>query len=141
MCLDNVNNEKQVASENIVVYKVALHNDSRFYAPFRDYFSYELGKVMTSRLTKVDERVYAGFHSFVRYEDADKLAEWLEANHTHRNYCVMKSYIPQGSEYYLGTFDDAASYASNQLMIVRPLTWWDTTKLWWGERLRFGKSR
>ncbi len=148
MCLDNVTGEKQIASEHIVVYKVAYQNqyryassdNSTFRAPFRDYYTYDLGTVMTSRLTKDRDSVYAGFHSFVRYEDAEKLAQSLEANHPRRKYYVMKSYIPKGSEYYLGEFDGAASYASDKLMIVRPLTWWETIKLWWSERPRFGKS-
>ena len=147
MCLDNVIGDKLVASEHIVVYKVAYqhlsnysHDTASFRAPFRDYYTYDLGTVMTSNLTKDRESVYAGFHSFVRYEDADKLAQSLEANHTRRKYYVMKAYIPKGSEYYLGTFDDAASYASNKLMIVRPLTWWETIKLWWSERPKFGQS-
>lgn len=148
MCLDNVIGEKQIASEHIVVYKVVYQNQCRyasnddliFRAPFRDYYSYTLGAVMTSNLTKDMGRVYAGFHSFVHYEDADKLATGLEVNRTRRKYYVMKSYIPQGSEYYRGTFDGAASYASNKLMIVRPLTWWETIKLWWNDRPKFGQS-
>jgi hypothetical protein len=148
MCLDNVIGEKQIASEHIVVYKVAYQNqyrstqlkDTTFRAPFRDYW-YTLGTVMNSNLTKdMWGRVYVGFHSFVNYEDADKLATSLRVNNTRRKYYVMKSYIPKGSEYYVGTFDGAASYASNKLMIVRPLTWWETIKLWWNDRPKFGQS-
>lgn len=139
MCLNNVIEEQVVASEDIVVYKVVYqraYHDETFYAPYRDYFSYSLGEVMTSKLTKDWDSVHEGFHSFANYLDAKKLVDGFNTHKIARRYYVMNAYIPKGSEYYVGTFNAAVSYASNKLMIVRPLTTWEHIKGWWQSRQR-----
>lgn len=139
MCLENVTGEKITASTPIVVYKVAYHrsatdmkyNKHQYRAPFREWVDYNVGTVMTSRLTYERGNVYAGFHSFPNYADARALADSFNNNNrlsygsNKKRYCVLKGYIPAGSEYYLGEFREAASYASDKLLLVREMTMFD----------------
>jgi hypothetical protein len=112
-------------------YQYAKNNPSIFYAPFRNDLTYNLGEVMTSRLTKDEDNVYAGFHSFKNYADAHHLAYVNGWNYKNRRFHVMKAYIPKGSKYYEGTFYGKASYASSKMMIVRPLGFWERLLLRW----------
>lgn len=135
MCLENIKNGLQVASEDIIVYKVLdcpKWGSSIYYAPFQRHFSYPLGEIQTCELRRLHYGVEDGFHSYVNYHDAWALASKRnEYNHyrTDDGAYVMKAIIPKGSEYYLGDFNGDESYASNKLLVVRRMALVDTLPL------------
>lgn len=139
MCLNSPGKLK-VASEDIVVYKVAARlltfRDSilgkYFYAPYR-LTPYVLGETMESELNYIEyepseEEAYpiveAGLHSLGNYADAVELI----ASQHNSHFKVMYAIIPKGSNYYEGTFNGKLSYASDKIVIHRPMNIWDKLK-------------
>lgn len=70
-------------------------------------FPIKLGILYQDKLNRKGDRVYKGFHSFVKEQSAMYDGGGVIAR------CI----IPKGSEYYIGTFNGDESYASNQIIV------------------------
>lgn len=68
----------------------------------------EIGETYHSQLERNDGEVEVGLHSFASAEDAKNDGGGI----------VVKCVIPKGSKYYIGTYHDNVSYASDTLKYV-----------------------
>lgn len=113
MCLSNLTTEEpQIAKRNITVYKVLIKRSYDYLTLWRGV-PIEIGKTYTSKLVKhgIDAsnnlRIEEGLHSYKHYKSIKD------------SICVkVKCIIPKGSKYYIGTFCEYVSIASDKLTYV-----------------------
>jgi hypothetical protein len=119
MCLSKVTtDEPQIAKRNITVYKVLIKRKGRYLTLWREC-PVQIGKTYTSKLVKrmINDHfdssnwgigIEEGLHSY-RYYKAIK-----------DSCCIkVKCIIPKGSQYYVGTFCEYVSIASDKLTYVK----------------------
>lgn len=129
-----------IAEEDIVCFKLAYPDsecDQIAVSAVREH-EYVLGALASSPLELVEEKhpyytgytehsISKGIHSFVS----------LDSTYAYMHYarCIFKEgvtiyrcVIPKGSKYYFGTFANRNCYASDRLIMVRPVTKWEIVK-------------
>ena len=131
MCLFvNVIDDAQTATTNIPIYKVAIKSsiDENLYF---SYFMKSEIKLNTPYQSGLDypevlfcygsKVVEVGLHSFKNLEDAlffakHKTAFDVNIKNINTRLVILGGYIPKGSKYYLGSFNEWESFASDQII-------------------------
>jgi len=116
MCLRTEQNKPQVATKDIICYKVISKDMTSLY---HYDFKWTFGKMYYSLIEAINDtkdcdskEIYQAFHSYETLEDLKK------AYFTVTSPCLaVKCTIPKGSTVYKGSHDDLNGYASNQLII------------------------
>lgn len=135
MCLHTKNIDKQIATEDITVWKVLRYikfdsGDFAYLTPYR-LAEVDLKKPMTSELIIEGGGGYfrfvnVGLHTFKNYKDTvHECKYWNIYNLCHRNeyFVVVKAIIPKNSEYAEGVaVENVPSYASNKLIFDESFT-------------------
>lgn len=129
MSLENVLSDKKIAFDAIPVFKVCIPGKEKnvLFPPFRNGFSYTIGKAAYSDLRKFRNTVEEGIHSFAYYEDAAKCYS------CNSDATIYHAVIPQFSNYYEGTFQvrngvHVKAYASDALIVTRKVTFFEDFK-------------
>ena len=110
-------NKRQIATEDIVCYKVLEKTKlNNYVSPYQE-FLYVVDELVESPLV-YDEAcggVNIGLHTFVSLLDAKFLS------HVRKLYHVFECVIPKGSQYFIGYSPCGASYASDKLIVKRKI--------------------
>lgn len=144
MCLLIINEENvaQIATEDIICYKVLQVVNDKLYSPFFTSYEYKLNELATSELKciklKPISEITQGLHSIIDEESANRIKRILIhdcelmrisilsseiAQKYLKKYTVVKCLIPAGSTYYTGIWnvdnrERLVSYASDRLIVV-----------------------
>lgn len=127
MCLRTKQTTFLVAQKDIVCYKIlkVVHNVGRqnktlIRSPYYTSYTWNLGELRKSKLTSRplkytpysnDRQINVGFHTFKTRREAR-----INKNDIYLG-VIFKCIIPKGSKYYLGTFGEERSYASDQIIV------------------------
>ena len=129
MCLITDWNEPHIAEKDIVCYKwyVKTIYDFDYKSPYQNSSIPTFGIVARSELDSPKEykppyvcekaryKVFKGFHSFVKFEDACKsIHEFFTSQ---LDYLIAICVIPKGAKYYKGYYSDKESYCSDSIII------------------------
>lgn len=124
MCLVKSEDKPRIAAEPILIYKVLKYHNDKYYSPFEDY-EYRQGLNTPDMTAKYyngsDEEITGGYlHAYV--DGAIAIANRNSLHYAAYNqslcdrynqqaaiYKVVKMYIPEGTEYWLGTNEDIAA--------------------------------
>lgn len=119
MCLSTEQRKPQIATEDIICYKI-IHKDMT--SLFHKEFKWEFGKVYHTEMATPPFFMYIvieqGFHSY------STLKGTREGYYHSTEPCIaVKCTIPKGSEYYTGSHGTRDGYASNKLIVneIMPL--------------------
>ncbi len=126
MCLSRTTTEKpMIATEDIVCYKFlkvvdgcsSISGKTENIAPYQ-CTKYTLGELNKIAHVRRDSYgcVETGFHSFKSVRKAFRYARYKNIGHP--GHYVFVCIIPKGAEYFKGHWNDAISYASNQLIVL-----------------------
>jgi hypothetical protein len=116
MCL-RCTNKRQIATEDIVCYKVLEKTKFTTYVSPYQEFLYVVDELVESPLV-YDEAcrdVNIGLHTFVSLNDAKTLS------HVRKTYYTFECVIPKDSQYFTGYCPCGASYASDKLIVKRKI--------------------
>lgn len=121
MCLRTYQKEPQIATKDIICYKI-IHKDMT--SLFHKEFKWEFGKLYHTEMTTnhcsffKNTMVEQGFHSF------STLKATREGYYSSAEPCIaVKCTIPKGSEYYKGSHGVRDGYTSDKLILneIMPL--------------------
>lgn len=133
MCLIVTSDKPQIATRDIVCYKVCIEDfryNTSVITPYRkvslnigveyeDVNDIDIAMAISLVSYVVGRGVY---HSFAHLKDArNDLREWLpDAIHS---FCIVKCIIPKGSEYYIGMYheNNCPSYGSKKIKLIEKL--------------------
>jgi hypothetical protein len=109
MCLKTEQRKPQIATEDIICYKI-INKDMT--SLFHSEFKWELGKLYKTKMEWDFNTIGQAFHSFASLEGLKK------AYYVTTQPCIMvKCTIPKTSLFYSGEHDYIEGYASNRLII------------------------
>jgi hypothetical protein len=132
MCLKNVEHGiPKEAKRDIICYKLLYHNEvtNKWSTPFRGDVVF-LGALINSELQEARNwyddggEIEIGIHSYAKFKDAvkDLYDKWYTDKIGSKYPMVLvRSKIPKGSKYWVGTFCCMKSYCSDQIIYLKVL--------------------
>lgn len=116
MCLETNQTIPNVATKDIIVYKMLEKDDSSCkFRSFHKLVPIKLGETYYSNFTFDSERnVLMGLHSYAKKKETIRD---IKASLVSSGYIglIVKCVIPKGSLYYTGTFSGCKCYASDSI--------------------------
>ena len=123
MCLYSNTNVPSIAKRDILVYKVLLQKDGKYYAPYQETYEYKKGINIPSenkqRILCRDKDFQISFgilHSCKTRGQAKYILSILKLMSPYpiKQFIVVKMYIPKGTKFFISS--DKREYASNKLL-------------------------
>ena len=123
MCLIKLEDKPRIADEPILVYKVLNYRNGKYYSPFEEY-EYHQGlnsPDMTAKYYINVEEITGGYlHAYIDVRMAIVNRNSLAHSDLSQRHCngyrgdrclyqVVKMYIPEGTEYWIGRDEDIAA--------------------------------
>lgn len=136
MCLETYRKEPLIAERDIKCYKTIKIVRNKLFSPFENYLL-KVGENTTEAEEDTIHSMYPtypflepelkllysigkGFlHAFTLYTDAEKLARTLIGSYHKSIFKVYECFIPKGSKYYIGNYDDICS---KRLVLFREIS-------------------
>lgn len=117
MCLITEQIKPQIATEDIICYKILTTNteNGQYESYYYSEMKWELNTLYSTSLGKCNNNnVLEGFHSYAHYQDALKILE----QDMPLGCMLVKCTIPKKANYYKGKQQDSDGYASNQIKMT-----------------------